>query len=192
MIAQNGYEFAARWTRGMSTRDIQDVSGAIERMMVRLERWNFASVAQESRTTDDHDESTTFEADVYRLLDKPEYPPSLIARNELTRYERFFVEVAKTLRGTADNAENGGADLSEFEDELLRFDSLQFEYLTLDDPLGVPKSTVLAALRDADAIRMSLRLRALSDAVAGWANSHSWTLASNLDEQGSSNRIGCI
>ena len=169
------------WLADFPERDLTDISGAVERLLVRLERRRFTEVVVEARSREVDGQVIEEPFDQHQLVRSPAYPDADVASDRvLTRFESSFVDVATRLDQMAENATGAGVQLSDFSDELASVTSLRSRVESTKARFAVPRHEVAEGYQRVDSLGEVLVQRSLADVVERWASDNGWQCVSDL------------
>jgi Cdc6-like AAA superfamily ATPase len=155
------------WLAGLSGSDITDLSGAIEGMLAKAERFGFA-IQRPAELTDA--EGSSPGPLVYGIAENPEYPPPEVSdQRQLTNFESTFVAWSDKLTRIAGALRDAGVGVDEeYAAVIGRIDSVAKKVGSTAPRRTVPKSDVSRALAEADSLAAELLQWGTHEAILQW------------------------
>ncbi|WP_420625006.1 ATP-binding protein [Candidatus Poriferisodalis sp.] len=187
VIGESVYRVPGRFFKSLPPDDQESVSGAVQRMLIRMERHGTAieritAFDADHAAFDDYEPGEIDEIQVYWIAPAAIYPPSTIASESvLLPAEETLIEACKRL-GAIVAAVEGIVSLSE--EQLQVRDSLKSicDRLQESGPRKTQKrSAVYSAIPQAAALAESLIEQVLNVAIQTWSDEQSYTSGTGLD-----------
>lgn len=183
-----GYELEpSRWTEHLGDRDLDDLAGAIDRLLARAERYGIVTTTSTQLTREPgvHAalpsaadgaaepalEPEAVPATEYTVIVDPPYPDSSVGTHAApSPFEEGFLRIAHAAREAYDNLVAAGLNPARFEEPLAdvqRTAALVTDRTARQAP---PRSRVRSALRRADELLPALWAAGVDEIVQTWAD----------------------
>jgi hypothetical protein len=182
--AEDAVLSVAPWMRHLTDPELDDLAGAAERLLFKLERHGAATRREEERVTAADDGSTTAVAmNVFSLVEPIPYPETIIASETThTPMERSLMEFASRLDLMAQRARAKQVDLAAFEGELAFVAGLTSRVSNTGHLAAVPRSETRDGIRRAEQLSNQLFEQSIDQVVRKWAEPRGVTVIRSLAE----------
>ena len=177
-VQKLGYETSpSGWTDHLRERDVDDLSGAVDRFLARAERYGLLKTSESTVSGDKamalFGETDPLEIVTYELEPDPLYPDSSVAKHAApTPFEKTFLNLTNTLRIVQENLESSGVVLEE--EEYAQVQSVAGMIVDRPERKSPPRSDVRDALRAADHLLPEMVSRGVVQLVEEWADQHGY------------------
>lgn len=158
-------------------RAIDDISGAVDRMLARGERYGMlvTSVVTDPDSGEDNLR--------YAVVDSPGYPPASIGSDAIpTPYEEGFLTVVHSIQALAQHLTAQGVNLDRFQPSIANVVAVADHIKSRPGRQSPPRSAVREALNGARELPTSLLEAGLFDTVENWASTHGFEVQFNQDQ----------
>lgn len=183
-VPEDGYETPDEpWLAGLSDRDLDDLSGAVERLLAKMERYGAVSVVQATRTVEAEGGNQEQQVTRYELVDEPPYPPTSVGREaELIPVEKSYLELSERIERLVTNSGDAGVESGGFAEEIRAVRELSKQVGNTSPRSTVPRSRVREGFKRADALARNLIQTGVRGVVESWASSKGAQLSSSIAE----------
>lgn len=182
------------WLGAASPTDQQDLAGAVERLLVKSERYGMARTSERQVRSEgvappragtqpqEPEEPGPLVATV-RLVERPPYPPAEVGREaDLTPFERTYLDLAERVQTMIANLKNLGFGLEKHEVEIQSLQDLTSSVRDTHPLETVPRSRVQSGYGSAMELAQQLIDHGIAGEINEWVEKKGADAANSLGE----------
>ncbi|MFA5867817.1 MAG: AAA family ATPase [Actinomycetota bacterium] len=183
-VPEAGFELPAAyaWVKNLTPNDLDDLAGAVERLLAKLERYGAVRVVSETLTPE-----TEGQPDVsvtsYTLVENPPYPPTSV-NSEVQRIplEDYYLDIGAKAEHLAKNLSVLGIETPQLSDEINAVVDLILAVKNISPRNTVPRSRVKEGIKRADVLAEQMVETGVNAVITKWAADHGMQLSQALSE----------
>jgi hypothetical protein len=169
------------WGRYLSETDRDDLAGAVQRMLVKMERHgavvSSTNVVQDPATGQETESTTT-----YDLLEHPPYPPPIISQEAtLIPFEESFLDLADRVSRTVGHLEEADIPLGTFANQVSLVSDLAKQIESTTPRATVPRSQVRTGIETADTVAARLIGHGIESVIRAWSEPQGIQLSDDVN-----------
>lgn len=173
----------SRWTSRLQERDLDDLAGAVDRLLARGERYGVLTTTDTTLTEEGEEEEEPVEVEAieYAIVANPLYPDSSVGTHAApSPFEEGFLNVATALDELFENLERADLNPQEYSEGIDTVRTIANAVRSRPNRKSPPRSEVRAALRSADALHPTLLGHGVNDLVSSWATDRGLEFTFNI------------
>jgi hypothetical protein len=171
------------WLEHLTERELDDLAGASDRLLAKLERYGAVRVEDASRTETREEGQVEVPFKRYSLIDGAPYPPESIGHEaQLIPFEKSFLQLSERIDRVVENLQAAGVEPGESAEELSAVRKLSQLVRDTSPRSAVPKSQVRDGFKRADALAQQLVDSGIANVVTKWAGSIGAQASRNVEE----------
>jgi Cdc6-like AAA superfamily ATPase len=195
VVPQDGFELEeSRWSKHLSARDVDDLAGAVDRLLARAERYGLVTaeetVLEVERSKDEDNEAVEgasaepengsggTPAIEYSIATEPPYPDASVGTHAApSPFEKGFLQVATTLAEVHDHVVAAGLSTAGSQQTVQNTARLAANVSTRTERQAPPRSEIRQALGLADRLIPRLLVEGPRGIVNAWARDKGFDVA---------------
>ncbi len=171
------------WLEHLTDRELDDLTGAIDRLLAKMERYGAVRVEEATRTESREQGDIEVRFKRYALIEGAPYPPESLGREaDLIPFEKSFLQLSERIDRVVENLQAAGVDPAESNAELSEVRKLAKAVSDTSPRSSVPKSQVRDGFKRADTLAIDLVESGIASVVTQWAGSIGAQVSKNVEE----------
>ena len=171
------------WTKGLSNKDKDDLSGAVERLLAKLERYGTVAVERTTKKETVGEEKRDVQIRRYELYEDAPYPPSTVGTEAtLIPIEKSFVELSEKVQNLSENIQSAEVSVDSFSGDLEKVTKLSDQVQKTTFRSTVPRSQTREGIKQADGLAQKLVDAGIDGSIRKWAETSGVQISKSIDE----------
>jgi hypothetical protein len=192
LVPKRGFDLESiswtSWTEHLRDNDIDDIAGAVDRLLARGERYGILTTTETTISEDDAEEIGGEPGEIpaieYAVTASAPYPDASVGTHSApSPFEEGFLSVVDALDVVYDNLKQTGLDLEGYDNEVEKCRAVARAVRTRPVRKSPPRSEVRSALQSADALLPRLLDEGIVELIRDWAEDHDFDWITDLDSQ---------